>query len=164
MSDKWRNETKDSEMLQILKTNKKRNSNEKEEILCWTRTRKKKEKTLFGEDLYSCITCFQKKSKGRARWHVLSGVWSITTLIGKNFSSLAFHVSIKSTLVPNCFKLALLNPLLKKPRLDFEIYANFGPISNLIFISKLTEKVVASQLVDYVMRNDLDETFQSAYK
>ena len=37
-------------------------------------------------------------------------------------------------------------------------------ISNLIFISKLTEKVVASQLVDYVMRNDLDETFQSAYK
>ena len=34
----------------------------------------------------------------------------------------------------------------------------------LIFISKLTEKVVPSQLVDCVMRNDLDETFQSAYK
>ena len=74
------------------------------------------------------------------------------------------NLSIKSALVPNCFKLALLNPLLKKPRLDFEIYANFRPISNLIFISKLTEKVVASQLVDYVMRNYLDETFQSAYK
>ena len=44
------------------------------------------------------------------------------------------------------------------------IYANFRSISNLIFISKLTEKVVASQLVDYVMRNDLDEIFQSAYK
>ena len=74
------------------------------------------------------------------------------------------NLSIKSALVPNCFKLALSNPLLKKPRLDFEIYANFRPISNLIFISKLTENVVASQLVDYVMRNDLDETFQSAYK
>ena len=74
------------------------------------------------------------------------------------------NLSIESALVPDCFKLALLNPLLKKPRLDFEIYANFRPISNLIFISKLTEKVVASQLVDYVMRNDLDETFQSAYK
>jgi len=36
---------------------------------------------------------FSKKIKGRARLHnyVLSGVWSITTLIGKNFSSLAFH-------------------------------------------------------------------------
>ena len=74
------------------------------------------------------------------------------------------NLSIESALVPDCFKLALLNPLLKKPRLDFEIYANFRPISNLIFIAKLTEKVVASQLVDYVMRNDLDETFQSAYK
>ena len=74
------------------------------------------------------------------------------------------NLSIKSALVPDCFKLALLNPLLKKPRLDFEIYANFRPISNLIFISKLTEKVVASQLVDYIMRNDLDEIFQSAYK
>ena len=40
----------------------------------------------------------------------------------------------------------------------------FPIASNLIFISKLTEKVVASQLVDDVMRNDLDETFQSAYK
>ena len=74
------------------------------------------------------------------------------------------NLSIESALVPDCFKLALLNPLLKKPRLDFEIYANFRPISNLIFISKLTEKVVASQLVDYAMQNDLDETFQSAYK
>ena len=76
------------------------------------------------------------------------------------------NLSIESALAPDCFKLALLNPLLEKPRLDFEIYANFRPISNLpvIFISKLTEKVVASQLVDYEMQNDLDETFQSAYK
>ena len=39
----------------------------------------------------------------------------------------------------------------------------FRPISNLIFISKLTEKVVVSQLVDYVMRNDLDESFQQLH-
>ena len=35
------------------------------------------------------------------------------------------NLSINSALVQDCFKLALLNPLLKKPRLDFEIYANF---------------------------------------
>lgn len=29
------------------------------------------------------------------------------------------NLSIKSALVPNCFKLALLNPLLEKPRIGF---------------------------------------------
>ena len=65
---------------------------------------------------------------------------------------------------PNCFKLALLNPKLKKPLLDVEEFANFRPISNLMFLSKLTEKVVASQLVDYVSSNGLEEILQSAYK
>ena len=36
------------------------------------------------------------------------------------------------------FKLALLNPLLKKPTLDVEVLSNFRPISNLMFMSKLT--------------------------
>ena len=34
---------------------------------------------------------FKKKRKERQIAYVLFGVWSITTLIGKNFSSLAFH-------------------------------------------------------------------------
>lgn len=74
------------------------------------------------------------------------------------------NLSIYSAIVPACFKLALLNPLLKKPRLDFELCANFRPISNLMFISKLNEKVVASQLVYYIICNNLDEIFQSDYK
>ena len=72
--------------------------------------------------------------------------------------------SLYSAVVPNCFKLALLNPKLKKPLLDVEDFANFGPISNLMFMSKLTEKVVASQLIDHVSSNGLDEILQSAYK
>jgi len=63
-------------------------------------------------------------------------------------------------MVSDCFKLAIWNP----PRLYFEIFANFRLISDLIFISKLTEKVVATQLVDYIIRNNLDGIFQSAYK
>ena len=72
--------------------------------------------------------------------------------------------SICSGVVPESFKLALLNPLLKKPHLDSEVFANFRPISNLTFLSKLTESVVASQLIERVTNNCLDEIMQSAYK
>ena len=78
--------------------------------------------------------------------------------------TLILNQSLCSAVVPNCFKLALLNPKLKKPLLDVEEFANFCPISKLMFMSKLTEKVVASQLIDYVSSNGLDEIFQSAYK
>ena len=74
------------------------------------------------------------------------------------------NLSINSCVVPDCFKVAMLNPLLKKMGLDFQIFANFRPISNLMFLSKLSERVVAVQLINYVMTNDLGELFQSAYK
>ena len=60
--------------------------------------------------------------------------------------------SICSAVVPESFKLALLNPLLKKPHLDSEVFANFRPISNLTFLSKLTERVVAFQLIEHVTK------------
>ena len=56
--------------------------------------------------------------------------------------------SLNLTAFPDSFKLALLNPLLKKHRLDVEVLLNFRPISNLMFMSKLTEKVVASQMIN----------------
>ena len=72
--------------------------------------------------------------------------------------------SICFAVVPESFKLALLNPLLKKPHLDSEVFANFRPISNLTFMSKLTERVVAFQLIEHLTNNCLDEIMQSAYK
>ena len=58
----------------------------------------------------------------------------------------------------------MLNPLRKKPHLDSEFFANFRHISNLTFLSKLTERVVAFQLIEHVTNNCLDEIMQSAYK
>ena len=72
--------------------------------------------------------------------------------------------SLNLAVFPDCFKLALLNPLLEKPTLDVEALSNFRPISNLTFISKLIEKVVASQLINHIYSNGLDEIRQSAYK
>ena len=57
-----------------------------------------------------------------------------------------------------------MNPLHKKPALDVEALSNFRPISNLMFMSKLIEKVVASQLINHIPSNGLDEILQSAYK
>ena len=41
-------------------------------------------------------------------------------------------------------------------------FGNFRPISNLMFMSKLTERAIALQLIDYITINNLDEVFQSA--
>ena len=66
--------------------------------------------------------------------------------------------------MPALFKEAVLDPVIKKDSLDHEIYQNYRPISNLRFVSKATEKVVASRLTDHLEDNNLLEIFQSAYK
>ena len=59
---------------------------------------------------------------------------------------------------------ALLVPLIKKITDDPEILKNFRPISNLPFLSKLIERVVADQIISHMSSNGLDEIFQSSYK
>ena len=61
-------------------------------------------------------------------------------------------------------KRAILSPLLKKPSLDTELYPSFRPVSNLMLVSKATEKVAATQLWEYLCSNGLNEELQSAYK
>ena len=58
----------------------------------------------------------------------------------------------------------MIIPLLKKTNLDTEDFKNFRPVTNLPFVSKLIEKSVAVQLVQYIDDNNLDEKLQSAYK
>ena len=66
--------------------------------------------------------------------------------------------------MPTELKQAIIRPFLKKPGLDHQHYRNFRPLSNLTFLSKVIEKVVALQLVDYIDSNGLCEMFQSAYR
>ena len=53
--------------------------------------------------------------------------------------------------VPPSFKHAIVNPLLKKNDLDPEILKNYRPVSNLCFISKILEKVVALQINEHII-------------
>ena len=41
---------------------------------------------------------------------------------------------------------------------------NYRPVSNLPYVSKLIDKVVANQIMTYMYSNDLHEPLQSAYK
>ncbi len=66
--------------------------------------------------------------------------------------------------VPKPFKLAVIKPLIKKPKLDPCELANYRPISNLTFMSKILEKVVSAQLCSFLQKNDIYEEFQSGFR
>ena len=72
--------------------------------------------------------------------------------------------SLSSGVVPVSFKHAVVQPLLKKPGLDPSVLANFRPISKLPFFSKILEKTVYSQLMDFLNKQNILEIFQSGFK
>ena len=74
------------------------------------------------------------------------------------------NTSPSSCVMPDIFKTATVTPLLKKKGLNVEEYKNYRPVSNLPFLSKLTEKVVVEQLNDHMNNNSLVEKNQSAYR
>ncbi len=52
--------------------------------------------------------------------------------------------------MPTSLKKAIIKPMLKKLGLEL-INTNYRPVSNLAFLSKLIERVVALQLVDHLL-------------
>ena len=61
-------------------------------------------------------------------------------------------------------KQSLIIPLLKKPVLDHELLSNYRPVSNLLFVSKLIERVVLKRLNDHLDKNALQTHSQYGYK
>lgn len=78
----------------------------------------------------------------------------ITKVVNASMEECKFHDS---------WKLAVVQPLLKKRGLP-TIPANYRPVSNLPFISKLTEKCVLDQLSRHLDNEDLLPDYQSAYR
>ena len=74
------------------------------------------------------------------------------------------NLSMSSGEMPHNLKEAIILPLIKKALLDPEIFKHFRPVSNLSFLSKLVEKVVAVRFKSHITVNKLDDPFQSAYK
>ena len=66
----------------------------------------------------------------------------------------------------DCLKSAVISPLLKEldDLVDVEIFKNYRPVSNLMFLSKLIEGCVASRLDKHMKDNNLDSKHQFGYK
>ena len=71
--------------------------------------------------------------------------------------------SLESGIFPDCWKEAVVIPLLKKPGLE-SLFKNLRPVSNLAYISKLTERAVFNQIYDHLVRSGLYPLLQSAYR
>ena len=71
------------------------------------------------------------------------------------YLSQIFSLSLQSGVVPAAFKTAVICPRIKKAGLDQSDVKSYRPISHLTVMSKLLEKIVASQLVSYLSDNDL---------
>ena len=65
---------------------------------------------------------------------------------------------------PTQFKHGVVTPIIKKKDLDPDILKNYRPITNLSFVSKVTERVVSNQLHQYLQVNNLYARMQSAYR
>ncbi len=74
------------------------------------------------------------------------------------------NLSLSTGVFPDERKLALVTPLLKISSLDPEVLGNFSPLSNLSFLSKLFERVVARELIAYLEQRSLLVPVQSAYR
>ena len=114
------------------------------------------------DDLLPLARCMSKKScdldpiPAQLLTGCLDVLMPITTTI--------VNLSLETACVLNNLKEAVLKPLLKKTNLDHKDLKNYRPVSNLSFLSKLIEKIVALQLSNYLRDNHLHETLQSAYR
>ena len=69
------------------------------------------------------------------------------------------NLSLASGVVPSVFKSAQVTPLLKKSGLDIYDYKNYHPVSNIPFLSKVMERVVAAQLSQNIYQNNFMMTY-----
>ena len=65
------------------------------------------------------------------------------------------NLCISTNVFPSSCKSAIVLPLINK---------NYRPVSNLLFLSKLIEKVIFSRILTHIVDNDLIDKFQSAYR
>ena len=82
-------------------------------------------------------------------------VMTIVSIVNLSLSEICFSSHYKS---------ALVFPQLKKPTLNRNDIKNYQPVSNLTFLSKILEKVVASRLNSHINSFHTSNDYQSAYR
>ena len=73
------------------------------------------------------------------------------------------NASLSTGHFPDVWKEAIVKPLLKKGAKD-TTHKNLRPVSNIQFVSKITERAVFDQVYNHVTVNELFSGLQSAYR
>ena len=73
------------------------------------------------------------------------------------------RLSLSASIIPQSMKYAYITPILKKHNLDSSKLSNYRTFSQLSSISKTMERIVARQLIYYIISNYIMDCFQSAY-
>ena len=94
------------------------------------------------------------------RWTLLVGCLDVLLPV----ISRIINLSLSSGHFSDEWKEALVIPIRKKPGLDPTQLNNLLPVSNLHFISKLTERAVFDQIHSHTSRFALYQTLQSSYR
>ena len=74
------------------------------------------------------------------------------------------NLSLSLGSIDGLLKQADIVPLLKAVGIDFTLHKNFRPVSNLQFLGKLIERVVAKRLKRHMVINNLETSNQYGYK
>jgi Reverse transcriptase (RNA-dependent DNA polymerase) len=75
-----------------------------------------------------------------------------------------FNASLLIGVFPDTFESLYVTTILKKSGLTEDDAKNYRPISNMSVSSKLLDRLVAGQLVDYLNSHDIFTENQSAYQ
>ena len=73
------------------------------------------------------------------------------------------NLSLTTGQFPSSWKVAMVQPLLKKPDLELS-FNNLRPVNNLHYISKLVEGAATQQIQQHLCQNSLFPPMQSAYR
>ena len=123
------------------------------------------------------MNVFERASKDKIKRFILSS-WSkscdldpIPTSVLKNCLDILItpitdiiNISMETSTLPQNFKEDYVRPLLKKTPLPKNELKNDRPVSNLSFIFKILEKIVANRLQAHIKNNYLCNPLQSAYR
>ena len=74
------------------------------------------------------------------------------------------NATLREGILPASQKSAIITPILKKAGLNVDDVKSYRSISNLTFVSKVIERIVAKQIKDFLTDSDLMPPFQSAYR